>query len=167
MRYVYGVSRGFTLIEILLVFSIVSILSVATVFAYSSFNTKQQLNNSSQDVLILIHTAKAKAQAQISPSLCTSLMSYQVMRCGAGPVCKTPGADATTYELQAVCSSGSYAVDTKTLAPNVTFDSSSATTVSFNVLTGGANAGAFIIKNGSNTRTITISSYGQITLTQN
>lgn len=158
---------GFTLIEVLLVFSIISILSVASIFAYSSFSTKQELNNSSQDMLVLLHTAKAKTQAQITPDSCTSLQKYQIVRCGAGPFCKTTGASTSNYELQAVCSNGTFAVDIKKLAPNVTFDNSSSTTISFNVLTGGASGGFFIVKNSSGSRTITISSYGQITLTQN
>lgn len=160
-------TNGFTLIEILLVFSIIAIISVASIFAYSSYNTKQQINNSSQDLLVLVHTAKAKAQAQISPSTCTSLQSYQVMRCGAGPSCQTVGANATTYELQAVCNNGIVAVDTKALAPNVTFTNGSSTTVSFNVLTGGASGGTFTITNGTTTRTVTVSSYGQVGLSGN
>lgn len=159
--------RGFTLIEILLVFSVISILSVASVVAYSSYNTKQQLNNSAQDILVLLHTAKAKAQAQTASSSCTSLKSYQLMRCSAGPVCKTAGASATTFELQAVCKNGTFLVEEKSLSPNVLFDNSSTTTLSFDVLTGGAMTGLFKITNSAGSRTVSVSSYGQITLSEN
>ena len=162
-----SVRRGFTLIEVLLVFSIISILSVASIFAYTSFNTKQEMNNSVQEVLQLLRSAKSKAQSQITPSTCTSLRSYQVMRCAAGPLCLTSGATASSYELHAVCSNGRSLIDAKTLSPNVTFDGGSATTLSFEVLTGGASAGTFVLTNGSSTQSISVSSYGQISHSQN
>lgn len=158
---------GFTLIEILLVVSIIAILSVSTGIAFSSINAKQQLNNSAQDVLVMLHSAKAKAQSQITLTACNSLQQYQVMRCGAGPLCKTVGASSSTYELQAVCNNGSYLIDAKSLLGSVTFANTSDTTISFSVLTGGSSGGVFTVTSGSGNRILTVSQYGQVSLTEN
>lgn len=164
-----ALSQGFTLIELLLVFSILSIISTAGIVSYSSYNTKQQLNNGAQDLVVILHTAKAKAQSQVASSACISLKSYQVVRCGGVPSCITSGAAVNDYELQSVCSNGTYVVDSKTLPPNVVFDTVASTlqSIRFDVFSGGVTTGVIRIKNGSEGRTLTITQYGKITLTNN
>lgn len=147
--------RGFTLIELLVVFAVLGILTVMGISAYSVYNSSQSLQVGSADVLNILTTAKSRAIAQVKPAECgtNSLGGYIV-------TVTRSGAD---YSLQVRCGGNTYTLLNRQLPPNVTFSSSSATSITFNALTGvPAAAGAVGVTAGGKTRTLTIQSTGNI-----
>ena len=82
MKKVQYLSRGFTLIELVVVFSIIAILSVVGIASFVSYSQEQSMNNAVLDLTTLLNTAKSQSISQVKPSGCTSaLSSYSVELC--------------------------------------------------------------------------------------
>lgn len=168
---------GFTLIELIIVFSITVILSTVGIAGFLSFTRESSVDNTIKDLKSMLQVAKSKSFSQSKPSQCTDtdqLLGYQVLICsqcnGQGAQC--PACQSTNdYELDVACGVGTFLIDSKKLPPGVTFNDKLTTSRQyfFQTLTGGVvfssgiNGSAKITLNGFNTtRIATISAVGTI-----
>lgn len=154
--------RGFTLIELILVFSMIGIISIFGIASFISYNKSQTLNTAVSDVTAMLNLAKSRASSQFKPTggNCDSrpLDGYQVVF------------TTTTYSLNAICggSVDSLTNPAKTLSQPFTFDASR--TFLFHSLSGGVDCaptscGTAITINGYSgqaTKTITVYADGRI-----
>lgn len=153
-------SNGFTMIELIVVFSVMAVLSTVGIASFASFSRAQVLQQAANDLVNVLNTAKTRAASQIKPSIlqCNNgiLESYKV-------VINDPSANK--YTLYAVCSGSSVGAMTTTLPLNVSFNSAAVTSIIYPVLTGGVNgAGNIVLSSYSLTKTINISSVGNISV---
>lgn len=140
---------GFTILELIVVFAIIAILSTVGIAAFVSYGRTQTLQTSVSEVSVLLNLAKSRSLSQIKPSVCSSqiLNGYQV-------VISLPD----KYEMDVVCSGFAYKIQGKTLPTNITFNSQG--TYFFPILVSGVRI--------QGPATIVLTGYGQqksITLT--
>lgn len=144
------VQKGFTLIELIIVFSVMVVLSSIGIASFVIYSHSQSIDTTIKDVRTALFTARSRALSQLRDSSCFSngftgqgyeLKGYQVvMCCSFGPlcqiqVCNTP---SNSYEIQAVYgyANGSgltnqTCASKKFTDPGVTIDSSSKTTATY------------------------------------
>lgn len=156
---------GFTIIELLVVFAIVGILSIAGVVSYVSYNNTQVLSSAALDVKAMFALAQSRAQSQVKPSSCgvNTLNGYEVHICGNGALCN--GSDS--YDLYVNCGPGvgtSYFVTGLVLPNGVAFANIPSTPFTFPSLTGPVTTGTFNLKMGSKTKTLTVTGTGLVTI---
>ena len=146
--------KGFTLIELIVVFSILSILSAMGLASFATYSRIQAVTNERNNLILTLNTAKARAQSQVKPSSCSTqtLNGYQVFI----------NTTNNTYTLRAICSTSIVDISTTRLASNVTFQSASPTTYFFPVLTGGVTGGTIVITGYSIVQTINVNTNGTI-----
>lgn len=125
--------NGFTLIELIVVVSILVILSTLGIAAFVNYSRMQSLNTAASDVAVMLQTARSRAQSQVKPAsgVCLSLPldGYKV----------TFSPTERTYKLEVVCGGNplSPAVETKSLPQNITFANfTTETSLTFGILTG-------------------------------
>ncbi len=160
--------NGFTLLELLVVFVIIAIISTVSLAAFVSYNKIQTIKSAAFDVISLLQDAKSRTQSQVKPSIaaCNSntLDGYEVRICGlTGSLCNTQN----TYELHVRCGNLTSKLSTKTLPANVTFDSATTTSTQFifKVISGGVDgAGSVGITGYNNTLKVTVTQQGAIIL---
>ena len=95
--------HGFTLIEIVVVFSIMAILAGLGFASLSSYAHKQAVTQASNDIAQAYKLAKLSSVSGVKPSQCSSstLSEYRVVFCKISPGCKSiPVPD---YEVDGVC----------------------------------------------------------------
>lgn len=160
----FGINTpGFTMIELIVVFSVMGVLSTIGLASFVSYSRSQVLQQATNDFTTFINSAKTRAASQVKPSTqCTSLsilQSYSV----------TINIVARTYSLNVTCSGNSTVLQTTTLPQNVSFNSATAspptttTNIIFPVLTGGVNgSGNVVISSYSLIKTVTVSPVGGI-----
>lgn len=180
-------SLGFTLIEIIIVFSVLAIVSVTGIAAFLNYSRSQTLNTAVSDVTTMLNVAKSRAISQkivdsdTGNSWCSSSSfgGYKLVLCrltddlGAvttNPDCKNTNSD--DYELQIVCSGASptNAISSKKLPTKIIFPTSPPSTLSFLfkalkgvVDMGGANPGTIRINGyGSDYKTVNVYQDGRI-----
>jgi prepilin-type N-terminal cleavage/methylation domain-containing protein len=151
--------QGFTLIELVVAFSIMAVLSTIGIASFVSYSQAQTLQQAVNDVNITLNTAKSDAIAQVKPNGVTStcptpgvLNGYQVVLRNQVVSGKTTG----VYILDAVCN-GSPDLNSMVTNQlhNVSFDSSTfvapatSMTITFLVLTGGVNSTGVVDSNGN------------------
>src|SRR5258708_37050931 len=98
-------SKGFTLIELIVVFSIMAILAVAGLAAFVDFSRQQTINTVAQDVKTMVFSARSRAASQVS--LCPSgqtFNGYLILFCPkpAGDACATCNI-SSGYQLDVRC----------------------------------------------------------------
>ena len=155
--------HGFTLIELIVVFSILSILSVVGVASFVNYSRSQALLSDRQKLITVLNTAKANASSQLKGQYdCSSgggvLNGYSVS-------IDTTDLTHETYSLNLECSSQgvtSYPLVTYPLSKNITFDLTvtKVTKILFPLFTGGA---IFTGSHGSSVNDpaqITLTGYG-------
>ncbi len=150
-------SRGYALIELLAVFSILAIVTAVSIASFSSYNSRQVIESSSADVASMLHAARAKAVGQVKPAECSNyaLGGYQV-----GIVYPRE------YNLNVVCGGNTYLLEKKNLPEKVTFATNSSASVLFNAFSGVVANSATIILSGYNkNQTIQIDKTGNISQT--
>lgn len=160
--------KGFTLVELIVVFSIIAILSAEGISAFVNYGDSQTMATSMNDVISVLQLAKFRAQSQvIFPGSCASpspsLVGYKVVV-----------TSAFSYQLVIDCApgTGSNAINTYSLPSAIQFSYTSAPAVEFYSLTGVAsltnssgNNLAFTLSgySGSYTRYIYVCQDGRIT----
>lgn len=156
-RINFPVSSGFTLIELIIVFSVIAILSTVGIASFVSYSRAQTLQTAASDFTSVLNVAKSRALAQIKPGECTgqSLSGYQVdIRSN------------TVYDLGVVCSGNYYRLMTQTLPSNLSFSLTGQTTtisVFFPIISSGVRgAGTIILTGYGKTKTIVIDNSGNI-----
>ncbi len=157
-------SKGFTLVELLIVIFLIGIISFLGVLSVTSFNRNQKFVNVANELYSQILLAKSRAQTQVTPTegSCDGLGGYRIRLKPTYyvvyPVCKDgipllPSSDKFNY----------YPSDT-TLTPLVTPASERFT---FNVLTGmvteaDANGTIYQLKDGTHTKNFKVYKDGRI-----
>lgn len=153
-------SRGFTLIELILVFAIMGILIIAVISSFNNYSRVQVFQSGVSDVVDILNKAKASSQSQIKPSpQCDNktLEGYQVIVVIGG----------RDFHMDAVCSGTAYVIDSRKLPNQMGFNAGSTTKVFFSVITGSVPAPAVIGIGGfsaSMNKIINISTTSQISV---
>lgn len=148
--------KGFTLVELLIVFAIVGILTTLGIAAYNSYNSNQTVQSSAADVETMLNTAKSRSLTQVIPTSCgvVPVTGYQVDVTIA----------AQQYTLSAKCGS-LQVITTANLPPNVTFAAGSTPSVFFNISTGTVASTATISITGfGKTKKVTVSPTGDVSV---
>lgn len=177
MMKILNSEKGFTFIELIIVFSITAILSTVGLASFVDYNRRQTLNTSVYDLVTLLNQAKSRAQSQMirnqdGNNMCgnQSFNGYKILICGlAGSTCIANQKDY--YELDIVCSgsieNSSNPIEAKKLPSNVTFDEKTTTTsIFFKSFVGGVEgAGTVVINAFQNLkRDVSVDSYGNTTM---
>ncbi len=108
-----SLQSGFTLIELMVVFSLIVILSSVGIASFVEYNHTEQVNVAASDFRSMLYTARSRAFSQLRDSSCYSgtftgsgyvLKGYQVVACCSFPLCSSAACNTTgnDYELQAV-----------------------------------------------------------------
>lgn len=159
----YKKLRGFTMIELLLVISVVGILSSLGAGLYRDYGDTKRVSTAAEDVANLLTVAKTRAISQVKPAACgaSELDGYRVVTCPGG--CS---GGTYSYQLEAYCGgAGSQFGQIYKLPANVVFGSTSQQTVLFRTITGAAQSTSdIVISSGSKSMTISTSKAGLITL---
>lgn len=100
--------RAFTLIELIIVFSLITILSGIGIASFVTYAHSQEVQTTIQDIKTTLFTARSRALSQLKQGTCGSsdlqLQGYQVMFCCSFAGCPTCVDSADGYEMQIVCS---------------------------------------------------------------
>lgn len=161
---------GFTLIELVVAFSVIALLSTVGIASFVSYSRSQALSVSVKDLVNTLNLAKSRSLSQVLPSQCLgqSLIGYEVKLCSLPSSSCPPLADYS-YELNVVCLGIIVPpIETKKLPVGISFDENQTTTTSFlfPILTGGVNMGGgdgtIVLSGYGQTRTITVNSSGVI-----
>lgn len=148
-------NKGFTLIELMVVFAIIGILTVVGIASYTTYNSTQTLNTSIADVTNVLTNAKSRAISQVKTPECTgrTLNGYQI----------TITPSSTLYTMSVVCGGITYVQQSRNLPQGVTFGGASAPSILFNVSTGTVTASRSATISGyGRTRTINVDTTGNI-----
>lgn len=150
-------SRGFTLLEIVIVFAVIAILSAIGIAAFVSYSRVQSLQTSASTLSSTLSLARSRAISQAKPTDCGSqiLNGYKVVLNTA----------ANSYELDAICSNFSYVIQTQKLPVNITFDAVKTTSTSFYfpvIVNGVIGSGTIYLNGYGNSKTIVVDSTGDI-----
>ncbi|MDP3988397.1 MAG: prepilin-type N-terminal cleavage/methylation domain-containing protein [Candidatus Levybacteria bacterium] len=143
--------NGFTLIEILIAFSVIAILSTVGLASFVNYSRSQSLNTSAFDVSTMLNKAKSRSQSQMiqntnNQSMCpnSSFTGYEVLICLPGSNwCKNEkdleGNYKYDYEMDIICDGDintypSNPLEGKKLPTNITFDTDPGYTTSTSYL---------------------------------
>lgn len=154
---------GFTLIEIVVAFSLLMSISVISIVGFREYSDTQRTQNAAADVALLLQKARSRAQSQLKPSSVTAcqtnpLSGYEVRICNVtGSSCSGIG----RYELHVNCGSP-YLVEAKQLPPGITFATSSRPSFFFRVINGTVNSGTVILDGYAVQKTVRVSGFGNI-----
>ena len=161
MQLIKQSQRGFSLLEMLVVFVIIGLLTVTGIRSFFSYSQSQSYSSAVLDVEQSLQLAKSRALSRVKPSQCgtNSLRGYQIALSIAG----------SNYRLQALCGTNYYTIGTvKTLPASVTFapgSGDSSSRILFDVSTGIVRfPGAITINGYGKTKVISVSSTGTISL---
>src|SRR5476651_1396207 len=98
-------SYGFTIIELLIVISIMMVISVVSIASFSSYNTTQKLTTTTLSLKNMLQYAKSQSLSQVNTCPAgQTLTGYKVLACcqvSSCPVCLS----TYDYEVDTVCSS--------------------------------------------------------------
>jgi len=141
---------GFTLIELIVVFSIFSILSALGLASFVTYSRAQAVTTERNNLIQTLNVAKSRAQSQVKPSTCTTLVGYSVVLDTANE----------RYTLNALCKPTNQTVSTTNFAQNIDLYSANPSTYAFPVLTGGATTGTIVIRGYGISQTITVNANG-------
>ncbi|HYD34557.1 MAG TPA: prepilin-type N-terminal cleavage/methylation domain-containing protein [Vitreimonas sp.] len=119
---------GFTLIEMLVVVTVMLLMVGGGIAAFTTFNDKQVLIGGSKELQSYIRSAQQKAQYGDKPAACDRLNSYAVKANQAAPV---------EVHVVAICNNGEHIRDTYQLNPRLSLGTP--LDLSFRVLHGGTS----------------------------
>lgn len=158
----FKLSKGFTLLEIIVVFSVISIVATVGVAAFVNYSKTQSLQVSYLDLKNTLATAKSYSISQVKPAECVTytLIGYEV----------NLDIFNNKYSLIAKCQGFDKILKTSSFPANITFNNSLTTSNSllFPILSKQVTGGSITIQLGKNPvcpqdcRTITIDDLGGI-----
>ena len=150
-------SEGFTLLELIVVFSVIAILSTIGIASFVTYSRTQALDSATLQFENTVNQAKSESLSQVKPDTCPGQLSgYEV-----------DILNSTQYSMSVIC--GSTIGTTTTLPTNISFTTPPAT-VFFPVLSGGVQVTGISSGPPWNialtayglTKTVTIDSVGNI-----
>ena len=143
---------GFTLLELMVVVTIMLLLLSGGLAVYIQLNNRQLLVDSANQLQLLMRTAQKEARVESKPAGCTRLLSYAV---------QVPVGQLASANLVAECQNTNYIVQTIPFDSGVTSQNSFA--LHFYVLQGEVKgAGTFVLQRSTKTATITVNQGGEI-----
>lgn len=149
----HSLEKGFTLVELILVFTIFFITTTVGMIAFSKYTTSQALDSSAADVATFLQTTKTYAASQSMLGGCSSgLQRYSVKF--------TP---PSAYEMFVYCGS-SVSIKKQTLPTDISFDTTTSSEISFTAGNGLSSGGTVKIKNSTNTENIQVDPAGNVTI---
>ena len=119
---------GFTLIEMLVVITILMLMLGWGLASYISFNEKQQLTGAAKQLQVYLRGLQKKARVGDRPGGCDRLFSYTL----------TIGANSNLVIMEANCENGDYTTDQYSMSGGVKAQAN--VEVVFKVLQGGATS---------------------------
>ncbi len=146
-------SRGFTLLELIVVFSVISIVSGIGIFSFVTYSRSQTLTTATNDFVTFLYTAKSRAQSQVKPSDATacsgSLDGYEIRLCSGSTTCEgiSDVVQDRTYVVYPRCGGATVPslADVKTFPTNISFDTdrskTTTTSILFNTISGVVGSG--------------------------
>lgn len=178
-------THGFTLIELIIVFTIFTILSGVGVASFVTYSRSQAVDNSLRELKTTLLTARSRALSQLKGTNCGNnvnlqLLGYEVVMCSV-PGHSHPSNVAcnnlsNAYELQVICGlpdgTGQVAntvLEKKFIDPNISFDTTSTVTYFyFSTITAAVTTDASggsstaVVKGYSLKRSVSVSQTGVI-----
>lgn len=159
--------KGFTLLELVIVFGIVGLLSVIGFSSFTSYSRVQVLDQSATQVRSALEQAKFDALSRVKPDVCDvsfPISGYEFKLCdGNDPSC------TGDYEVRAICVPGPGQTSTRilsgTLPDSVSLVPSAETcpAITYNILNGYENGACEIILTAyGNTRKVLVDEVGSI-----
>lgn len=152
-----GLQRGFTLIEMLVVFAIMGTLTVVGVNSFFSYSRGQSYQSGVSDVTHALNDIRSRAISQVKPAACGSsvLRYYQLYMIAPG----------STYRIKAMCGTTLTTLETRTLPSGVTFTNASPVSVNFYAASGITTGAQTITVSGfGKTNTITVDATGVVSV---
>jgi len=134
--------RGFTLLELIIVFTVIAILSTVGIASFVSYSRSQSLQSAASDLALTLDSAKSRANSQVKPSGCSgALKGYKI-----------DIYSETTYSLSVVCPGVDSPIQTTILPDkgNIKFTVGVGTSIFFPVITGTAQGAGQIVLTGYN-----------------
>lgn len=173
MRNTSYTKKGFTLIELIVVFSITTILSTIGVASFVSYSRQEAVTTGTAELKTMLNRAKSLTLSQVKPNQCSSTQQFNgykvLVCCSSGNLCPQPCQLSGSYELQVVCANNPVAIDMRNLPKQVTVDTGLSNTTSrsfwFQPITAAVIGAGKIMINGvgyNKTQTLTVSSTGII-----
>lgn len=167
LRFLYVTKNGagFTLLEMLVVFSVIGLLTGGGFASFVAYSKKQVLDQAVQDLKTGIDHAKFNAVSRVKPSIGTGcdnipLDRYRIRVCSAGVACAS---SADLYEIDAGCVVGGGITWTSVLASKPrpsTITATTGCTMQFSVLSGINAPCSIVITDGSASKTICVDGGG-------
>ena len=147
--------KGFTLVELIVVFAIFFIVTGAGMVRFSQFSSQQLLDSSVKDVTAFLNITRSSAASQNMLGLCNqALLRYSVRFIAPD-----------TYRMWAYCNSTNYNLNkTQKLPKGITFDTGTSPEISFFVQTGYSPGGTLKLKGNGAVRSIIIDNSGNISV---
>lgn len=149
-------SAGFTLLELIIVFTVIALLSTIGIASFVSYSRNQTLVQAAANLENTLNLAKSQSLSQVKPAVCSgqALNGYQV--------------DLNTlnnsYTLSVICLS-SHSIQQTFLPGNITFSSqTTASSIFYPIISSGATGGGtkIVLTGYGKTFTITIDDNGNV-----
>ncbi len=122
--YILHLTSGFTILELLVVFSLIAVVSGVGFISFVSYSRKQILVQAKSDVKQAVELARFNALSNVKPAACgsDSLTSYTVKFCTNLNCLGISGTiNGQSYIVRVSCGAQNPLVLSKTLPQNVTF----------------------------------------------
>lgn len=128
--------NGFTMLELIVVFTVIAILSTIGIASFVNYSRAQSLQTGAQDLFTTLNLAKSRTLSQVKPDLCSTtetLDGYKVTIDYSG--------NSNEYKLYVICSTLPHEIKSSILPTNISFDGSGTpiASVLFRVITGGVD----------------------------
>ncbi len=147
--------KGFTMIELLVVFATLVIVGTVGIASFSNYNQSQTVQQAASDIFALLNVAKSRTASQTKTSGCVSgFQGYQVQF-----------TSNTVYELDELCPTP-IVIQQNTLPNAVTFTAPSSypTSAKFYVITGASSNTTIKVKGYGIIHTITVDLVSNISM---
>lgn len=144
---------GFTLIELIVVITVIGILSTVGVASFVEYSRSQTIRTAVAEYITILNTAKSRTFSQVKGSNCQTkvINGYSVTV-----------TSATSYRFDEVCGGSSFLIESKTLPSTLTF-SEPYPSFLFRVLTGGVTGhGTATINGYGRSEVITVTAAGGV-----
>jgi len=155
--------KGFTLLELIIVFTVIALLSTVGVASFVDYSRVQIIQTAASNLESTLNMAKSRALSQTKPSGCNGILQgYEVVL--------DTVSNPNSYAIWAICPGVSidpvnpFSATNKTVLPSsISFDTTNTTTYSifFPIITSGVRgAGNIVLKGYNQSRWICVGSGG-------